>query len=480
MTVATSLRRRSRSGRADGRAASGCGTSSAAPAQPLVLLHGLAGAARELGRAAAAARRAAIACSCPICPATAAPRRCRAARRWPTSPTSSPRWSSARTAARRSSPGTRSAGSSRCGWRSGGPSSCAACCSPRRRGSARATRSAQAAVLRHRHRAAGAAGSRRFATGSRRGCGTGGRSSGRGSCQTPLALSPRAAARLSRERRRARRHAHRRPRARPGRPAARARERGCPWSSLWGARDPQLPLDDAFEYARRLRAKLRVVADCGHLVIGERPDACLAALEELARALGSTRGHVTLRPLAGRRVLGLGRRPHGASTSDGMVEHAGLSQRAGRGEGGTRRRLRAAGRRWRLEDTHLWVVEDERGASVGTVFLGLRDRRRLAVRHHHRRGGSWAGASAAPTMIALEERGARARVRRRIGLNVWGGNASPARSIDPSGTSRSRWRCGSRSSPQTGFATSRNSHSIPNSIGKPLARAPARRAARVA
>jgi pimeloyl-ACP methyl ester carboxylesterase len=51
---------------------------------------------------------------------------------------------------------------------------------------------------------------------------------------------------------------------------------------LWGARDPQLPLDDAFEYARRLGAKLRVVADCGHLVIVERPTACLDALAELA------------------------------------------------------------------------------------------------------------------------------------------------------------------------------------------------------
>ena len=39
-----------------------------------------------------------------------------------------------------------------------------------------------------------------------------------------------------------------------------------------GRADAQLPLDDAFEYARRLRAPLRVVADCGHLVIGERPD----------------------------------------------------------------------------------------------------------------------------------------------------------------------------------------------------------------
>jgi pimeloyl-ACP methyl ester carboxylesterase len=58
----------------------------------------------------------------------------------------------------------------------------------------------------------------------------------------------------------------------------------CPVVVLWGARDAQLPLDDAFEYARRLRAKLRVVADCGHLLIAERPHACLDALEELRRA----------------------------------------------------------------------------------------------------------------------------------------------------------------------------------------------------
>jgi pimeloyl-ACP methyl ester carboxylesterase len=59
-------------------------------------------------------------------------------------------------------------------------------------------------------------------------------------------------------------------------------EVACPVVILWGARDPQLPLDDAFEYTRRLGAKLRVVADCGHLVIVERPTACLDALAELA------------------------------------------------------------------------------------------------------------------------------------------------------------------------------------------------------
>jgi pimeloyl-ACP methyl ester carboxylesterase len=58
----------------------------------------------------------------------------------------------------------------------------------------------------------------------------------------------------------------------------------CPSIVVWGARDPQLPIDDAFEYARRLRAPLRVVADCGHLVIGERPEACLDALASLTRS----------------------------------------------------------------------------------------------------------------------------------------------------------------------------------------------------
>ena len=36
---------------------------------------------------------------------------------------------------------------------------------------------------------------------------------------------------------------------------------------------------DAFDYARRLRARLRVIADCGHLVIAERPEACADAIE---------------------------------------------------------------------------------------------------------------------------------------------------------------------------------------------------------
>lgn len=54
----------------------------------------------------------------------------------------------------------------------------------------------------------------------------------------------------------------------------------CPTFLLWGARDLQVPLGDAFEYARRLRAPLRVIADCGHLLVVERPDACADAILE--------------------------------------------------------------------------------------------------------------------------------------------------------------------------------------------------------
>jgi len=53
----------------------------------------------------------------------------------------------------------------------------------------------------------------------------------------------------------------------------------CPSLVLWGARDNQLPVGDAFDYARRLRAPLRVIADCGHLLTAERPDACADAIQ---------------------------------------------------------------------------------------------------------------------------------------------------------------------------------------------------------
>jgi pimeloyl-ACP methyl ester carboxylesterase len=54
---------------------------------------------------------------------------------------------------------------------------------------------------------------------------------------------------------------------------------------LWGGRDTQVAVGDAFEFSRRLRAPLRVIADCGHLLIGERPDACADAITDFARRL---------------------------------------------------------------------------------------------------------------------------------------------------------------------------------------------------
>jgi pimeloyl-ACP methyl ester carboxylesterase len=59
----------------------------------------------------------------------------------------------------------------------------------------------------------------------------------------------------------------------------------CPCLCLWGACDNWVPLQDGFEYARRLRAPLRVIADCGHLLIGERPEAVLAAIRDFVATL---------------------------------------------------------------------------------------------------------------------------------------------------------------------------------------------------
>jgi pimeloyl-ACP methyl ester carboxylesterase len=59
----------------------------------------------------------------------------------------------------------------------------------------------------------------------------------------------------------------------------------CPCLCLWGANDNWVPLRDGFEYARRLRAPLRAIADCGHLLIGERPDAVVAAIRDFLTAV---------------------------------------------------------------------------------------------------------------------------------------------------------------------------------------------------
>lgn len=66
----------------------------------------------------------------------------------------------------------------------------------------------------------------------------------------------------------------------------------CPVLVLWGADDAQLPLGDAFEYTRRLRARLRVIPGCGHLLIGERPDVCDRAIEDFLRDSGFERHHL--------------------------------------------------------------------------------------------------------------------------------------------------------------------------------------------
>ena len=59
----------------------------------------------------------------------------------------------------------------------------------------------------------------------------------------------------------------------------------CPCLCLWGARDNWVPLKDGMEYARRLRAPLRTISDCGHLLIGERPEAVVHAVREFVDGL---------------------------------------------------------------------------------------------------------------------------------------------------------------------------------------------------
>ena len=60
----------------------------------------------------------------------------------------------------------------------------------------------------------------------------------------------------------------------------------CPCLCVWGANDRMVPLGDGFDYARRLGAPLRVIAGCGHLLIGERPGACAHAIETFLDRIG--------------------------------------------------------------------------------------------------------------------------------------------------------------------------------------------------
>jgi magnesium chelatase accessory protein len=62
----------------------------------------------------------------------------------------------------------------------------------------------------------------------------------------------------------------------------------CPCLVLWGARDTQVGVGDAFEFSRRLRAPLRVLADTGHLLIGERPESCAEAIVHFVEGLPVT------------------------------------------------------------------------------------------------------------------------------------------------------------------------------------------------
>jgi len=60
----------------------------------------------------------------------------------------------------------------------------------------------------------------------------------------------------------------------------------CPALVLHGARDLQVPLRDGFQYARLLDAPLRVIADCGHLLNGERPSAVVDAIFGFLHRIG--------------------------------------------------------------------------------------------------------------------------------------------------------------------------------------------------
>jgi len=60
----------------------------------------------------------------------------------------------------------------------------------------------------------------------------------------------------------------------------------CPVFLVWGARDRLVPLKDGFEYARRLRAPIRVLPAAGHLVVGELAGPCADVLEGFLDRVG--------------------------------------------------------------------------------------------------------------------------------------------------------------------------------------------------
>jgi pimeloyl-ACP methyl ester carboxylesterase len=60
----------------------------------------------------------------------------------------------------------------------------------------------------------------------------------------------------------------------------------CPALLVWGARDRLVPLEDGFEYARRLRAPIRTLPAAGHLVVGEQPAAVARLIGEFLDGVG--------------------------------------------------------------------------------------------------------------------------------------------------------------------------------------------------
>jgi pimeloyl-ACP methyl ester carboxylesterase len=60
----------------------------------------------------------------------------------------------------------------------------------------------------------------------------------------------------------------------------------CPTLLVWGARDRLVPLEDGFEFARRLRAPIRTLPGAGHLLISEQPAECADAILQFLDRVG--------------------------------------------------------------------------------------------------------------------------------------------------------------------------------------------------
>jgi pimeloyl-ACP methyl ester carboxylesterase len=64
----------------------------------------------------------------------------------------------------------------------------------------------------------------------------------------------------------------------------------APTLVVWGARDRLTPLENGFEYARRLRCSVRVLPAAGHLVVGEDPEGCAAVVLDWVRQVDEVPG----------------------------------------------------------------------------------------------------------------------------------------------------------------------------------------------